>query len=249
MTALQLASLPEDVLLIVLQQDSLGAYELCSLEMCNTMLRRMIDEDLWKQAFLRQRLCNALQEPYNWKQEAACRSAWSSGWRKLGIARRLPPSNVRGRAQILCRLVKQMGCTGSPACVAPSEKGTHIVDPNDPRCFMTIGSALARASPFDKVHVRPGLYSERLYIEKSVEIIGTGKIGSTVIEGIDGPTIWVRRLPHQPLKTEHAQHALVTPFPCSSPSLPPPKYRLRVAWHAACPISISCSAYAMTMRR
>ena len=137
-------------------------------------------EDLWKRVFLRCRHCPALTDQCNWKTELARRDGWSRSWRQLvttGLRRR--------RARLPRFIVKLL--SGLPAPVL-----THIVDPTDARCFSTISSALACARPFDRVLVRPGHYSERLTLEKTVQIIGLGKIGSTVVEGIDGPTVEVR---------------------------------------------------------
>ena len=167
MSVFSLFALPHDVVLLVLQQDSLGARELCYLELCCANLRRLVDDERWKQAFLHHRHCNALREPDSWKEEFARRVRSSQDWRQLvttGLRRR--------RARLPRFIVKLL--SGLPAPVL-----THIVDPTDARCFSTISSALACARPFDRVLVRPGHYSERLTLEKTVQIIGLGKIGST----------------------------------------------------------------------
>ena len=154
-----LLSLPHDVLLIILQSDSLGARELCHLESCNVALRRMVDDELWKQTFLHQRHCNALREPDNWKKEFARRSSWSHGWRQLVAAtspcvQQMRFSGVQTHTQKLRRFAMKM-VSGGSVCVSPLPKlDTHVVDPTEPTCFATIGSALAHARPFDRVSVR-----------------------------------------------------------------------------------------------
>ena len=67
----------------------------------------------------------------------------------------------------------------------------HIVDPSTPGCFATIGAALARAKPHDTVAVAPGTYHERIEIDKPVDLVGAGEIGSVTIVGVDGPVIQV----------------------------------------------------------
>eukprot|EP00966_Prymnesium_polylepis_P284552 6574142-Prymnesium_polylepis.1 len=187
-----LLSLPQDLVNIILQQESLGASELCCLELCNSSLKQMIDDEIWKQAFLHQRHCNALHEPESWKKEYARRDSWSHGWRQLA-AGSLPPAPQQLRfsahTQKLRRFAMKMVSGHVPSLCLPKQI-TLVVDVNSSEggCFCTIGAALALAQPFDRILVRPGIYCERLKLERPVEVIGTGKIGSTVIVGLDGPT-------------------------------------------------------------
>lgn len=189
----ELLALPVDVLLTILQQSSLGARELCRLELCNSCLLHLIDEQVWKQAFLHRRHFNALREPESWKKEFARRDSWSISWRQL-IACSSPPApqrfsgHVSAHTQKLRRFAMKMvssSGSGSP------KRATHIVDANggEPGCFSTITAALAYAQPFDRVLVRPGRFCERLKLERPVEVIGTGPLGTSVVVGIDGPTV------------------------------------------------------------
>jgi len=65
------------------------------------------------------------------------------------------------------------------------------VDPANPDCFSSIRAAIACAKPQDSVLIAPGVYRERLDIDKPVDVIGMGPIGSVTIIGVDGPVIQV----------------------------------------------------------
>ena len=78
-----LLALPQDVLLAVLQQPGIGPLELCRVELSCRFLRKLVDNSIWRQAFLQFRHCNALREPEDWKQEYARRDSWSRGWRQM----------------------------------------------------------------------------------------------------------------------------------------------------------------------
>ena len=133
--ALSLLCLPHDVLLIVLQQEVLGARELCYLEMCCTCLKRMIDDSVWKQAFLNHRHCNALREPECWKKEFARRDSWSHGWRQLVSCSAAAPvpqplrlgSQVSAHTQKLRRFAMKMVSGSAPTPALPKQI-THVVD-------------------------------------------------------------------------------------------------------------------------
>ena len=56
-----LLALPSDVLLTVLAQPCLGPRELCHLELCCQTLKALVDDTVWRQAFLQHRRCNALR--------------------------------------------------------------------------------------------------------------------------------------------------------------------------------------------
>ena len=189
-----LLALPSDLLLTVLQQSPIGAQELCRLECCATALKSAVDESVWRGAFLAARRCNALREPDNWKQEFARRDAWSRGWRQLIACTHMPLPHMRlgGHTQKLRRFALKIM---SSAPVAPTPQyGTHIVDQRGviAGSHPSIASALARAKPFDVVLLEPGTYTERLRLEKPVEIVGRGELGSCVLVGTDGPTVEVR---------------------------------------------------------
>ena len=53
------------------------------------------------------------------------------------------------------------------------------------------GAACACAKPFDVVLIAPGVYIERLDLEKSLDIVGVGKVGSVIVTGLDGPVVQV----------------------------------------------------------
>ncbi len=189
-----LLALPTDLLTTVLQQEPIGARELCRLEACASALKHAIDEPIWRTAFLQQRRSNALREPDNWKHEFARRDSWSRGWRQLIACTHMPLPNMRlgGHTQKLRRFALKIM---SSAPVAPSPKyATHLVDPRglEPGSHPTISAALARAKPYDVVMLEPGTYQERLRLDKPVELIGRGAHGSCTIVGTDGPTIEVR---------------------------------------------------------
>src|SRR5262245_48464555 len=68
---------------------------------------------------------------------------------------------------------------GKPLCV-----GT------DGGCFQTLGAALAAAHDGDTIVVEPGTHAGGVTIDVSVDLVGTGKPGSTVISG-GGPVITI----------------------------------------------------------
>ena len=189
-----LLNLPVDVLLCVLQQPCIGARELCRLEVCCRALQALVDDQIWRTAFLSQRRCNALREPECWKQEFARRDSWSRGWRQLITCSHMPLPHMRlgGHTQKLRRFaLKIMSPSSNPPSPPPPLFKTHVVDARglEPGSHTTIGSALAKAKPFDVVMVEPGTYCERLRLDKPVEMVGRGPLGSTVVVGTDGPTI------------------------------------------------------------
>lgn len=196
---LELMALPHDVLLTILQQTSLGPLELCHLECCSRSLRGLIDNNIWRQAFLQHRRCNALREPESWKAEYARRENYSRQWRHW------PPNGQRGQTmgnahrlggqtsttQKLRRFTLKMMSGSHPT--PPVRFETHVVDQNStsPNVHLTIGSALLACKPFDQIHIRSGKYYERLRLDKAVELVGTGPPESVVLIGIDGPAIEV----------------------------------------------------------
>ncbi|KAL1495643.1 hypothetical protein AB1Y20_016510 [Prymnesium parvum] len=184
MSQMNLLALPHDVLLYILQQDSLDPRSLCRLESTCRTLRQVIDERIWRRAFLGHRHCNALHPPASWKAEYARRTAWSRDWRGLSGTHphaRAPPAHK------LRRFALKVMSGG--VLSRPPRPHTHSVDPSDPACHATIHAALLAAAPFDRVLVREGVYRERLRLDRSVEIVGAGRVGSTVIIGSDGPTV------------------------------------------------------------
>ena len=185
-------ALPSDVLLTVLQQPCLGPRELCRLERCCSLLKEMVDDTVWQQVFLLHRRTNALHVPENWKQEYARRDAWSRSWRQLITCAQMPAHTgmrLGGHTQKLRRFAMKM-MVGTPSPPQPLCM-THRVDPRstDPRVSTTITAALFKAKPFDVILVEPGTYYERLRLEKPVELVSVGPVGSAVVIGTDGPTV------------------------------------------------------------
>ena len=70
-----LVGLPSDLTLLILL--NLGPRELCRCELTCRSLRLLIDDSLWRNAFLQRRRCNAVSPPSNWKREFARRDVWS----------------------------------------------------------------------------------------------------------------------------------------------------------------------------
>jgi len=207
--AFELLGLPQDCLYYVLSQASLGAREYGRLEQCSSSLKAMItDDEHWRRVFLRERRCPALGAPESWKAEYAKRNDWSRTWRQRGLAeaneaadRDGPTSVVLSRcigpaAATVCpsrkklrRLALMMlpgGLTGSHA----NTDAVHVVDPLVPGCFATIAAAIACAKAHETILVSPGTYHERrLEVDKPLDIIGGGPVGSVTVVGVDGPVI------------------------------------------------------------
>mmetsp|Transcript_10021 Transcript_10021/g.16750 ORF Transcript_10021/g.16750 Transcript_10021/m.16750 type:complete len:485 (-) Transcript_10021:486-1940(-) len=193
-----LLNLPYDVLISILLQSSIGPRELCRLERCSSALRKLVDNNIWRQAFLQQRRCNALREPDSWKLEFARRDSWSRGWRQLGPGSHLHQTSSQlrlcGQAtapQKLRRFAMKMMSSQSPS--PPSRVDTHIVDQNSSQAgiFHSVNAALMCCKAYDVVVLRPGRYYERVLLDKPVEIVGSHSVHPTVIIGVDGPTIEV----------------------------------------------------------
>ena len=195
---LSLLSLPTDVLVTILQQPAVGPLELCRLERCSRVMRCLVDDRIWRHIFLQSRRCNALQDPLDWKAEFMRRDAWSRGWRQLVVSAHQPPpppppqaSSVATSAQHKLRRFALKIMSPSAPVAPPARFETIVVDPRSsaPGSFHTINAALACAKPFDMVVVRPGVYNERLKLDKHVELVGDGPAGSVVLVGVDGPAI------------------------------------------------------------
>lgn len=213
-----LLSLPSDLLTHVLQQEGIGALELCRLECCSTTVRRLIDNGLWKQAFLRVHRPRALGEPSSWKQELKLRRAWSSGWRTLAAcAAPLPDLAPAAVTSTLCsaatttrtrsrNVMKQklrrfaLKIVSTVPLAPPPRWSTLVVDTgsSEPGVFRTINAAMLCCKPYDRILIRPGVYFEQITIDKPVELMGVGGNAAAVIVGTDGPAIEVRFRPAAP---------------------------------------------------
>ena len=66
--------------------------------------------------------------------------------------------------------------------VRRKEPPTHIVDAMGRGGFLTISKAIKAAQPGDRILVCPGYYTERLVLDKPLEIIGDGDRSDIVIE-------------------------------------------------------------------
>jgi F-box protein 11 len=66
-----------------------------------------------------------------------------------------------------------------------TEPPTHVVDPYQRHGFVTIAAAIAAAQPGDRILVRPGLYREKLVIDKPIEILGVGSASEIVVQARD----------------------------------------------------------------
>ena len=186
-----LVGLPSDLTLLILL--NLGPRELCRCELTCRSLRLLIDDSLWRNAFLQRRRCNAVSPPSNWKREFARRDVWSRDWRQLVGSVAPAPSFVQHTQKLKRFALKIMA--SPPASTSPTFGGlrscTLVVDADDPRCYPTINAAVDAARPFDTILVHPGEYHERLKLEKPVELVGAGGGASAALVGADGPTIEV----------------------------------------------------------
>ncbi|NEO02756.1 MAG: hypothetical protein F6K50_47755 [Moorea sp. SIO3I7] len=61
-------------------------------------------------------------------------------------------------------------------------KKTVVVAKSDPADYTTIGEAIKNAQPETRILVKPGIYRESIVIDKSLEILGDGKVSDIVIE-------------------------------------------------------------------
>lgn len=211
-----LLSLPHDLTLLVVEH-ILQAQSLCTLEACCKALRELVDDDVWRRAYLRRHRRSILSEPASWKEEYARRTLWSRSWRQLSCTSiELASQAAAGQQACACvaspklhkvlRAAEAAPCepeAAPPAVLAgpsepmqPAQRQTLMVDARrasagEAWCFSTIAAALAQARPLDTVLVSAGEYHERLRLDVDVELIGDGPPGSTTIVGIDGPAIEV----------------------------------------------------------
>lgn len=202
-----LLALPQDLLMCVITHASLSPRDVCHLEQLCTTFRELLTDDCWERVFLRERRAPTLGAPSSWKAELAKREEWSRTWRQRGlpdapthdddtvketgvVARCIAPAvsvcPSRRKLRRLAALVLPGGLGSSSA-----HADVHCVDPNTPGCFATLNAALSCAKPHDSIVVAPGTYHERLEIDKPVDIVGAGPVGSVSVIGLDGPVVQV----------------------------------------------------------
>ena len=63
------------------------------------------------------------------------------------------------------------------------------VGPPGQASSQTIGEALRRAAPGERILVQPGLYREELILDRPIELVGDGPLEHIIIEGRNGPAI------------------------------------------------------------
>ena len=194
--SLTLLSLPNDCLLIALQSSCLCARDLCHLEQTCHAIRSIVDDKVWKAAFLQHRRRNALHDPESWKREYARRDSWSRSWRQVITCSRMPSSRNRFGTQTnkLRRFALKM-MAGTMLAPSPLHC-SHVVSSqraacNEPGFLPTISAAIAKAKAFDVILIEAGQYCEKLRLDKPIELIGVGGLGSATLAGCNGPTIEV----------------------------------------------------------
>lgn len=220
-----LLALPHDLTRLVVDH-VLQAHGLCALEACCRALRELVDDDVWRSAYLRRHRRSILCEPASWKEEYARRTLWSRSWRQLSctsidlaaqtaagqqqscacVAGARPLKLLRGAEAAPCaaEAALPVALAGPPEPTKPAHRQTLMVDARrasagEACCFASIAAALSQARPLDTVVVSAGVYHERLRLDVDVELIGTSPPGSTTIVGIDGPAIEARhRAPSPP---------------------------------------------------
>ncbi len=78
--------------------------------------------------------------------------------------------------------VDEATSTGEVAIVAQDGTGTYT----------TISEAISEVRPGSRITVRPGIYEERLAIEKRVELCGEGPAGAVIVSGARNPVVSLR---------------------------------------------------------
>ena len=199
--AMELLALPHDCLMSILSHESIGPLELCRLEQTCSMVAKLVDNCVWQCVFLHARRENALGPPPSWKAEFARRESWGKRWRQhvspsiagpayahAGHRRGVLVSTHTQKLRRLALKIIPSSC-GPP----PTQVDAHFVDPSRSKhgCFASIAAACACAKPFDVILVAPGHYSERIELDKSLDIVGVGRVGSVVVSGTDCPVVQV----------------------------------------------------------
>ncbi|MCW3095003.1 MAG: serine/threonine protein kinase, partial [Chthonomonadaceae bacterium] len=70
--------------------------------------------------------------------------------------------------------------------------GLHTIVASDGNGdFTTIGEAVRNARPGAEIYIRPGVYTEKVVLDKAIELIADGPVGSVTIKGTDSGCIFV----------------------------------------------------------
>src|SRR4051794_12153527 len=64
-----------------------------------------------------------------------------------------------------------------------------IVDSSGRGNFCSLAEAIEKAAPGDRLVVRPGVYRERLLLDRDVTLVGEGDVGEIVIQALAAPTL------------------------------------------------------------
>jgi len=165
-------------------------------------VRALIDEDVWRQAFLQSCRHNALGHPSSFKVEFKRRSTWSRQWKTLpdcapGTVGASAPLPLQAAARLCSVRAPQklrrfaLKVIASLPQAHPPKAEVLVVDGSgrEPGSFPTISAALRCAKPYDRVLIRSGRYEERLAIDKPVELVGEDPAGSVVLVGVNGPAV------------------------------------------------------------
>lgn len=213
---LMLLQLPADIQQLVFKQPGLGPRELASLEATSRAVRALIDEDVWRQAFLQSCRHNALGHPSSFKVEFKRRSTWSRRWKTLpdcapGTVGASAPLPLQAAARLCSVRAPQklrrfaLKVIASLPQAHPPKAEVLVVDGSgrEPGSFPTISAALRCAKPYDRVLIRSGRYEERLAIDKA----------SAAPPPLPSPP----RLPHVRLRPSSARRS-----PSSSSARTPP---------------------------
>jgi F-box protein 11 len=83
--------------------------------------------------------------------------------------------------------------------------------------YTTIGAALADARPLTRIEVQPGIYREKVLIDKDVELVGMGEAGSvTLISSAPCLTLQALHAQVQNVKIQAQPVSLLKSLPCWS---------------------------------
>src|SRR4051794_33750089 len=66
-----------------------------------------------------------------------------------------------------------------------------IVDPSGRGNFCTLAEAIEASAPGDRLVVRPGVYRERLLLDRDLCLVGEGDAADVVLQALVAPTLVV----------------------------------------------------------